>query len=147
MNGNQISGSSNNGFVANTANIDQSNKNTINVYQFGSGVNFNLKLAPGQANNPNMSRKQYEQIQNALNQMSSLEKQDKLNNSIDEKSFASEIGVSKTVGSTNPSKQYPQIQNLNSTGTNFNQIIVPSASSKRSHKVSNSQSVGSNQTS
>ena len=39
------SGPSNNGFVAGTANIDQSNKNTINVYQFGSGVNFNLKLA------------------------------------------------------------------------------------------------------
>ena len=44
------SGPSNNGFVANTANIDQSNKNTsiINVYQFSSGVNFNLKLGPGQ---------------------------------------------------------------------------------------------------
>ena len=42
------SGPSNNGFVAATANIDQSSKNTINVYQFGSGVNFNLKLAGGQ---------------------------------------------------------------------------------------------------
>ena len=42
-------GPSNNGFVAGTANIDQSAKNTINVYQFGSGVNFNLKLGPGQA--------------------------------------------------------------------------------------------------
>jgi hypothetical protein len=59
------SGPSNNGFVANNANIDQSNKNTINVYQFGQGVNFNLKL--GQGNPQNMSRKQYEQIQNALN--------------------------------------------------------------------------------
>ena len=37
-------GPANNGFVANNANIDQSSKNTINVYQFGSGVNFNLKL-------------------------------------------------------------------------------------------------------
>ena len=44
------SGPSNNGFVASTANIDQSSKNTINVYQFGQGVNFNLKLAPGQNN-------------------------------------------------------------------------------------------------
>lgn len=55
------SGPSNNGFVANTANIDQSSKNTINVYQFGSGVNFNLKLAAGQAaEGANVSRKQYE---------------------------------------------------------------------------------------
>ena len=54
------SGPSNNGFVASTANIDQSSKNTINVYQFGQGVNFNLKLAPGQNNAQNMSRKQYE---------------------------------------------------------------------------------------
>ena len=53
-------GPSNNGFVAATANIDQSSKNTINVYQFGNGVNFNLKLAPGQNNAQNMSRKQYE---------------------------------------------------------------------------------------
>lgn len=60
-------GPSNNGFVAATANIDQSSKNTINVYQFGSGVNFNLKLpgnvgaATAQGGQPqNMSRKQYE---------------------------------------------------------------------------------------
>ena len=57
-------GPSNNGFVAGTANIDQSSKNTINVYQFGSGVNFNLKLGPGNAasqqlanQSANMSRK------------------------------------------------------------------------------------------
>ena len=46
----------NNGFVAGTANIsnlDQSSKNTINVYQFGSGVNFNLKLASGNNQQPN----------------------------------------------------------------------------------------------
>lgn len=36
---------------------------------------------------------------------------------------------------------------MNSTGSNFNQIVVPSASSKRSHKVQNSQSVGSSQAS
>ena len=69
-------GPSNNGFVAATANIDQSSKNTINVYQFGSGVNFNLKLGPNgltQAQQQNMSRKQYDAIQNALNQMNSLE--------------------------------------------------------------------------
>ena len=61
------SGPSNNGFVAATANIDQSSKNTINVYQFGSGVNFNLKLAGGGAANQgagqhpaSVSRKQYE---------------------------------------------------------------------------------------
>lgn len=105
MTGNQIAGPSNNGFVAQTANIDQSNKNTINVYQFGSGVNFNLKLAPGQPSGQNMSRKQYEQIQNALNQMSSLERQDKLGGQLDDKSFEAQM-ISKTVGS-NGSKQYP----------------------------------------
>ena len=67
-----MGGPSNNGFVAATANIDQSSKNTINVYQFGSGVNFNLKL--GAQNPQNMSRKQYEQIQNALNSMNSIDR-------------------------------------------------------------------------
>ena len=82
-------GPSNNGFVASTANIDQSSKNTINVYQFGSGVNFNLKLAAGQAaEGANMSRKQYEQIQNALNQMNSIDgPKDRHASSLEEKSF------------------------------------------------------------
>jgi len=53
--------------TANIGNVDQSAKNTINVYQFGSGVNFNLKLAGSGANptlnnhnSNNVSRKQYE---------------------------------------------------------------------------------------
>lgn len=68
--------------TANISNLDQSSKNTINVYQFGSGVNFNLKLAPGSnqqqhhsQGGSNVSRKQYEQIQNALNQMNSIDRQ------------------------------------------------------------------------
>ena len=76
--------------------MDQSSKNTINVYQFGTGVNFNLKLAgnnpnPGalgaNTNSNNVSRKQYEQIQNALNQMNSIDKQERHNNSMDERHF------------------------------------------------------------
>jgi len=51
-----------------------------------------------------MSRKQYEQIQNALNQMSSLERQEKMNSSIDEKSFDTTMG-----SKTSQPKPYPQI--------------------------------------
>ena len=99
-------GPSNNGFVAATANIDQSSKNTINVYQFGSGVNFNLKLpgnvgaTAGQGGQPqNMSRKQYEQIQNALNSMNSIDRQERHNSSLDDKSF--DIGLQGQVGLKN----------------------------------------------
>lgn len=102
------------------------------MYQFGSGVNFNLKLAPGSnqaSHHPqvgnNVSRKQYEQIQNALNQMNSIDRpqQDRHNSSLDEKQF--EVGLQGAQG--------------------FNQMIIPSASSKRSSKMATAN--GSNQAS
>ena len=71
-----------------------------------------------------------------------------MGNQLEEKSFDSAL-IQKTNNSVgaNGGKQYPQIQEMNSTGSKFNQIIVPSASSKRSHKVTNNQTIGSNQAS
>lgn len=96
-----------------------------------------------------MSRKQYEQIQNALNQMGSLDRQaaeghEKHANSIEDKSFENNTNnQTKTTAGSQSNKQYPQIQNMNSSSQNFNQIIVPSTSSKRSHKITNGQNLGS----
>ena len=141
------SGPSNNGFVASTANIDQSSKNTINVYQFGQGVNFNLKLAPGQANAQNMSRKQYEQIQNALNQMSSLEKQN-----VEEQALlgaSGQIGLKNQISQPNSNtsnKQYPSVNtNGSSANPNFAAVSSSTTTSKRSSKMGNGQ--GSSQSS
>ena len=74
--------------------------------------------------------------------MNSLERQDRMNGSIEEKlmdnAVPGQIGLKNQISqpSSQSNKQYPTVNSLaNGSGANFGQIGAPSTSSKRSQKL------------